>query len=162
MYAISGARPNVGPTRHNGAMSDVPEFGRIPSIDEDPVYRLNVIASPLGHTVEWEGELLRIRPTGAVHDHHCQHLSRDLDDAKRYLDGRASHVAWTLDMQDPRYIVERPDGGSDTLAVVLVDAQTGRRHPPIAGGVTSGGAQTPVTGFYVTTEKPPNIGRWYR
>lgn len=143
-------------------MSDVPEFGRIPTVDEDPLYRLNVIANPLGHTADWQGEFFRICPTGAVDDHQCLYLGTDFDDAKRYLDDRAGQVQWTLDMQDPRYTFERSDREDDTTSIVLVDVKTGRRHAAITGGLISSGFGTAVNGFYVTTEAPPSIGRWYR
>ncbi|MFW0787633.1 hypothetical protein AAFP35_24320 [Gordonia sp. CPCC 206044] len=141
----------------------VPDGSTIPAVTDDPSFQLdelNTIANPLGHSVTHDGKFFRVRPTGAVESHNCLCVSATAEEVVQYLRQRASNQVWNLDMQDPETNVQPVHEGINA-AVRITNTATGQAKI-VDGGVCGESRRGIVSSFYVRTDAPPAIGRWYR
>ena len=126
------------------------------------VRRLDALAAPLGHQVTADGDRLQVRPRGAVEHHSCQFVSDDPGAIEAYVIRRSGNLAWTLDVEDPRFVVEVAPG---TVSVVLVDTVTESRHV-VVGDILATHREDDgrgrVTLFRTARRSAPPVGRWYR
>ena len=129
---------------------------------EKTVRRLDAAAAPLGQEVVADGGRLRVRPRGAVDHHSCQFVSDDAGAVEAYLIQRSGNLAWTLDVEDPRFVVEVAPG---TVSVVLVNIATGARHVIVGDLLAThrdDDGHGRVTMFRTQRRSAPPVGRWYR
>ncbi|OBC07758.1 MULTISPECIES: hypothetical protein [unclassified Gordonia (in: high G+C Gram-positive bacteria)] len=142
----------------------VPDGEPIPTVPEMVAHeldRLNAKANPIGHTVEYDGEFYRVRPTGSDPGHSCLCVELEAERVEDYLKSRGERSEWHLDMEDSSIRVEPVHPGINT-SVRLVDASSDETLAVLDAGVTGDSHTGLVSSVYVVADVPPAVGRWYR